>query len=170
MKKQSLLFIGLLMLIITSCGNFKNQRPIVDVERNIETSVDKLPRDTTVLIPVENSSFVGKLVVNPSGEIELNEISSSGTENLSKPQVKIIDNYIEVDCEKKAQELFVEWKEKHTKTIKKEIVTVSVPVERDFTFWESIFLWLGRVFALILFASLVVLATKINVPFLKSKR
>jgi PBP1b-binding outer membrane lipoprotein LpoB len=165
MKK--LLLITFLGLFLASCGNQKNYPTTVDVERNIETTVDELPRDTTVRIPTEKSSLIGKLVVDSSGKFQLNEISSSGTENVSKPRVKIVDNYIEVDCEKKAQELFVEWKEKHKHTKEKETVTVSVPVERELTFWEKAQIWMGRILALIIFAGIIILLTKINIPFLK---
>jgi hypothetical protein len=168
MKKY--LIISLIGFILISCSTSKTRPPVFTEESNIEVISNSLDRDTTFQIPEETSSFIGKLSVDSSGKFQLEEISSSGTENVSEPQVKIIENYIEVDCEKKAQELFLEWKENHKHTIETRTVTFPVPVERDFTFWESIFLWLGRIFALLLFASLVILATKINVPFLKPKR
>jgi len=67
---------------------------------------------------------------------------------LNPPGISIDGNVLSVDCESKAQELFATWKSNHTF----ETITEKVPyeVERDFTFFEKLFLVLGKILAVLI--------------------
>lgn len=163
MRKIALLILTLVLL--TSCG--AKGKYFTSATTAIETNVDVLERDTTFQIPEESNSMIAKLIA-VNGQVEMGQIVKSADSTSSvEPEVKIVDNYIHVDCHKKAQELFAKWKEKHkTKTITRKI-TDYVEVEREHTTFEKVSMWLGYIFMIAAFVSIVIVLTKIQNPFKK---
>jgi len=155
----------LILLMVTSCGGSKHA--IIEREnRTIEVIEHTLKRDTTIRIPESKSSITGKLIADSFGAITFNPIKSDSTEILAPPRIRIIDNYIEVDCHLKEQELFLEWQEKHKET--KEVIEIvtSHPVPADLSWAQEGLIWLGRIalISLLVFIVLVMMRLK-NSPF-----
>ncbi|WP_107039963.1 hypothetical protein [Brumimicrobium mesophilum] len=167
---QKLIYILLTLLILTSCGNSRNSGSTIISDKTTETTVDVLDRDTIFRIPQEKASLLAKLSTNSKGEISIeHQTVSNDSESLSDPVIKIVDNYIHVDCEKKAQELFAQWKETHKQTKVVQTITEYYPVEREMTTYETISIWMGRVFMLILLVSIILILAKVKNPFFNKK-
>ena len=163
MRKIAL--ISLIGLFLVSCGNNKTIHTVNSTD--VETHIDVLERDTIFQIPEESNSLIAKLIA-VNGQVQLDQVVKSADSTSSvQPEVKIVDNYIHVDCHKKAQELFAKWKEQHkTKTITREI-TDYVEVEREFTAFERVSMWLGYIFMIGALVSIIIILTKIINPIKK---
>lgn len=151
------LLISILSLFILSC---KTQKQIVETKTTETETTSRfekeIPRDTTLKTESEESSFVGALKVDSSGAISVVPTKvESGSNALQAPEVIIKNNTVYVDCQKDAEELFFEWKEKFirehkTTTIEKEI---PVLVKEDLSKWELTQIWLGRIFMFLITSS-----------------
>jgi len=167
---QNLILLFLTALLLTSCGNQKENSYKSTSETETETNVDVIEKDSTFKIPEEKTSFTGKLVVSPKGEITIQSPSmSTETESLNAPSVQIKDNEITVDCTKKAQELFASWKETHrkTKTIVTNTIEKQVDVPAEFSTFQTISMWGGWLLMLGLLISIVLIISKLKNPFKK---
>lgn len=161
---KNLVFI-LSLIFLISCGNQKrlmNERS--SVSKTSETLITETIRDTTLAIQAETSSLVLEIRVDSLGTVHIEEDSSYSSEHMNKPAAKIIDNKLHIDCESRARELFLQWKEKHsvTKDIEVRETVIEVPVERELTFMQELMIWLGRIFSLVLMALIVVIIIKIK--------
>ena len=155
----------LIVLLITSCGGYKHA--IVESKnRSIEVIEHTLHRDTIIRIPESVSSMTGKLIADSFGKISFETHKADSSEKLSPPRIRIIDNYIEVDCEIKEHELFLKWEEKHKETKELIEIVTSHPVAADLSWAQQGLIWLGRItlMALLVFIVLVIMRLK-NSPF-----
>lgn len=162
---RKIILILLALVFLTSCGT--KGKYFTSETNDVKTHIDVLERDTIFQIPEESNSLIAKLIT-VNGQVQLDQVVKSADSTSSvQPEVKIVDNYIHVDCHKKAQELFAEWKEQHkTKTITREI-TDYVEVEREFTAFERVSMWLGYIFMIGALVSIIIILTKIINPIKK---
>lgn len=155
----------MMSLALASCGKSKQVFENFNSESVHEsTIIEQIDRDTTFKMPEETSSAIIHATVQDDGTVQLNVLAQTSSESLNAPSLKPLGkNTFQVDCEKRAQELFAKWKEQHkTQTItkvKKE--KVMVPVERELTTWQNILLTLGWLFVGIILVFIGIVAYKI---------
>lgn len=156
---------AMMSLALASCGKSKQVFTAEShTERNERTEVIEHDRDTTFNIPAETSTALIQATVQDDGSVQLNIIAQTSSESLDAPVLKPIgNNMFQVDCEKRAQELFAEWKERHeTKTIEVlKTETIAVPVERELTFWQETLIFLGWLVVIALVVIVGIVAYKI---------
>ena len=154
MKKYISFITICFLLLVGALASCKSASvPMPTTETNKTVTITETVHDTVFKIEKDNSYYEaylecvnGKVVIN--GAIS-NTISKNGV--LQPPKVIIKDNYIKVDCEVKAQELFAQWKSKYIQELTETTNTVPVEVDRGPTFFQELQIWLGRIFlALIL--------------------
>lgn len=129
MKKGLKILMALASItFLVSCGCSKEVLPPIEVKEKVIT-VTEVIHDTIYQVPADTSSFIGEIKVDSTGEISLVELKSTeGKSSVKKPKVKMIDNYVYVDCETEAQELFKQWKVQYKSEHSTEIKEVPVPV------------------------------------------
>jgi hypothetical protein len=167
-----LIFVSVVSL--TACKGVSevppNSKEVHTTERIVETI-----RDTVFRIEADTSYYKawleapqppkirGKL---PKGElntlgknalpkITLREISKKGGKHLKPPTVRIKDNVLTVNCEAEAQELFAQWKEKHTEQLTRKTETIYVPVDKPPSHWQMFQIWCGRILMGLLLLALI---------------
>ena len=125
-------FVLFAMLLVTSCNSSK---PVV-IKTKTETTktVTETVHDTVFKIEKDSSSYKA-LIECINGKPKIKDVvhSKSG-KNLKPPKVSLKGNYIQVDCEVKAQELFAQWKSKFIQEINK---TQTPVVVYKLTFWQE---------------------------------
>lgn len=154
----SLLFV---LALVTSC---KPTKEVVYVDRNVEVKVIETIHDTVFTTKPDSSRFTADLVVDSSGNITLNNTTTINGDKLNAPVVGIKNNKLTVDCRAEAEELFFQWKEKYESTNKSETVREPVPypvnVEKELTWFQRTFIWLGVIFTLLLTIAAVALVVR----------
>jgi hypothetical protein len=131
-------------LAFTSCRTVK---PVVVKEKETEIITETV-RDT-VFETKADSSFYRAYIECIEGKPALKKPVQKAGNYLKPPKVNITpDNILEVDCEARAQELFAQWKEKHT--LKQASKEVPVTVKEPLSGWQNFQIWAGRLFLLLL--------------------
>lgn len=108
--------------------------------------VTQILRDTILKIEKDNSYYQALL------ECQNNKVVLKKQEKIQQgkivhaPKVTLKNNVLAVDCEARAQELFVQWKEKHK--IENTVITKYIEVEKNLSFWQELQIWCGRLFIL----------------------
>jgi hypothetical protein len=150
---KNVLFIGFALstiFAISSCGCHK------EVVNNETVRIEKETiHDTVIVVKADSSHLYGQLNCDSLGNIELTNTHAESGTMLNAPKVRIVDNKIYVDCESKAQELFLQWKEKYISGISTRTKLIQVP--QDFSTWQLIQIWLGRIFIILLIVAAVAL-------------
>ncbi|SIT25607.1 hypothetical protein SAMN05421786_11538 [Chryseobacterium ureilyticum] len=149
------LFIGALV----SCKARKPSPPAV-IENTKETIITV--RDTIFKVDAD-SSYYQAYIECVNGTPVLNETTNTKNNSkpgivLDKPKVKITGELLTVQCDKKAQALFKQWREVYIKEHEQKPIYVEIPVhvETPLNWFQNVQIWLGRIFLfLIAIVSLV---------------
>jgi hypothetical protein len=143
------LFVVLITLLV-SCGS---RKPVVVQNETINTkTITETVKDTIFVIEKDSSSYRALLDCLDGKVVVKNVTQAEPGRNLKSPKVRIENNQLEVDCEARAQELLVQWKEKNqnNETIK----TIEVPVVTNVLTWFQ----QTQIYGCWLFGSIVMLA------------
>lgn len=139
-------------LLLMGCSNTKqaiNLQP-TSVEK-VTRTVEDIKRDTILVVEADQSQYVAELAVEGNKIVVKDaNIKRSKQKVLQPPKVQLQGNRLIVDCSVEAQQLFFEWKEQYIKehTVKEIKIPVAVPLE--LSVWQSMQIWLGRIFLLLL--------------------
>lgn len=150
MKKNIL--ITLFVLLMIGCKTI--QQPTEQIQEVKTKTITELVRDTIVTVKADSSFYKAWIdCVNDKPIIVnkpvVNADKKAGT-YLKVPKVTLKKGVLQVDCEAKAQELFLRWKEKHIKEQKEVVKTITLPPElipRPLTWWQKLWMGLGKVLA-----------------------
>lgn len=150
MKKQIL--IAVLVLLVVGC---KTIQPTGERQEVKTKTITELVRDTIVTVKADSSFYkawidcVGnKPIINPLTP-KRRRTQKAGS-YLKVPKATLKNNVLRVDCEAKAQELFLKWKEKHIKEQKEVVKTITLPpklIPKPLTWWQKFWIGLGKVLA-----------------------
>ena len=103
----------------------------------------------TVFITEKDSSAYQALLECQNGKVVIKEVTKAKAgKHLNAPKVKLKDNVLKCDCEAEAQELLAHWKSKNT--VKATIVEKPVLIDRPFTQWQTLQMWLGKIALLLI--------------------
>ena len=134
---------------VVSCKAVKPRAPVV-IQNTRE--VIKTIRDTVYRVEADSSYYEayidcikGKPVLRET--LQTQKQSKPGV-ILEKPKVNINNGLLQVDCNKKAQELFKQWQETYIKDTTQIPIYIDQPVftEKPLTWFQKMQIWLGRIF------------------------
>lgn len=127
------LVIGVLLLLGLGCNAPK---PMV-VEHTItkEVKVTEKIHDTVVKVAKDFSYYKAYLECK-NGEVKIRDetVQTKPGRNLKSPEVSLQNNTLLIDCEQKAHDLFIQWKEKHIKETSQRTIPYKV---NELTFWQQ---------------------------------
>lgn len=138
--------------MVVSCSVTKPLPPVV-IENTRE--ITKTIRDTIFKIEADSSYYEayidcinGKPVIEET--IKTQNKSKPGV-ILEKPKVNINNGLLQVDCNKKAQELFAQWQEVYIKEHEQKPIYLDKPVyvDKPLSWFQTLQIWLGRIFLFI---------------------
>lgn len=136
------------MMLFVSCGSNKqavNLQPTVT--ESVTTTVEEIKRDSTLVVEADKSQYVAELAIQGNKIVVKDaNIKRSKNKALQPPKVQLQGNKLTVDCTIEAQELFFEWRDKFIKEFKVKEIKIPVPVPLELSWWQSMQIWLGRVF------------------------
>lgn len=123
---------------------------------NVTTTkeVQEVIRDT-VFVVEKDSSFYKAYIECVNGKPILKNPKASPGKKLKEPKVKLNGNELQVDCQKEAQKLFYQWKERYIKENSQKEVRIPYAVPAQFTHFQVVQLWLGRIFLFLILLLLV---------------
>lgn len=158
MKKALIYWFGFLffLLLATSCKS-KVPKPIV-IEKTKTVTVTETLRDT-VLVTEKDSSYYKAYIECINNKPVLKNPNTIPGKNLKSPKVKLNGNQLNVSCEQEAQEMFFAWKEKFLSEITNEQIPIEVPAQ--FTDWQIVLMWCGRLFLLLFLIPIIYFIIKI---------
>lgn len=148
MKHNFFFFIVFISLVLLSCASKRDTEPVVIT--NTKETV-KTIRDTTYVIE-SDSTFYNAYIECVNGKPILKEPKTKGStkkdSGLQDPKVKLVGNQLTVECEKKAQQLYKQWRETYLKEHEQTPIYIDKPVEveKPLTFWQKTQIWFGRIF------------------------
>jgi hypothetical protein len=151
MKKSIYSLIMLLFLVSCHTTKTKPQNIVVSAHTTKE-----IVRDTIYLIKADTSSYTASLKVDTNGMIKIDNIMNTDSGKYVKvPKVKIKNNKLEVDCYAEAQALYKQWIEQHQFDTKVETKIRTIKIEKPYPWYDTVFLWISRIFLLIAIIGLV---------------
>ncbi|KGO89740.1 hypothetical protein [Flavobacterium suncheonense] len=122
--KAKLFFSCLLFSLLLAVGCTSSKPVVVETKTEVTKTVTETVHDTVFQIEKDSSSYKA-LIECVNGKPKIKEvIQSYAGKNLKPPKVNLKGNYIEIDCETRAQKLFAQWKSKYIK----ELHTTQTPV------------------------------------------
>ncbi len=146
-----------LLLLLLSCRSTK--QPIL-TSKQARTIIKEIPRDSTVTIAADRSSFRAELITDQTGKVAIKQVlNKQAGKRTQAPQVHLADGLLQVDCLCDSANIYLNWKEKHITDMLKE--TVFVPTEKPMSSWQQTQIWLGRSL-MILLGGLFLLLTLSN--------
>ncbi|RQO37944.1 hypothetical protein DBR39_13740 [Chryseobacterium sp. KBW03] len=138
--------------MVVSCSVRKPIPPVV-IENTKE--ITKTIRDTIYKVEADNSYYEAYIdCINGKPVIR----ETTKTQNKSKPgvileipKVNINNGLLQVDCNKKAQELLKQWQEVYIKEHEQKTIYLDNPVYVDnpLAWYQTVQIWLGRIFLFI---------------------
>lgn len=143
------LFFVLIIGTVVSCATRKPIEPVVITNTK---EITHTVRDTVYQIEADQSLYQayiecvnGKPVLKNTPETKSN---SKAGKSLDQPKATINGNLLNIECNKKAEELFKQWKETYIKEQEQKPIYVPQPVYKDkpLTLWQKSQIWLGRIF------------------------
>lgn len=150
MKKQIL--IVFLVLLLIGCKTI--QKPTEQTQEVKTKTITELVRDTIVTVKADSSFYKAWIdCVNDKPIIVNKPIVSTNKKAgnyLKVPKATLKNNVLRIDCEAKAQELFLKWKEKHIKEQKEVVKTITLPpklIPKPLTWWQKLWIGLGKISA-----------------------
>jgi hypothetical protein len=145
----SFLFLFVVLVgTLTACKSTSVSLPTkTEVTNTITTK--EVVRDT-IFETKKDSSYYKAWLDCQDGKVRIiDEPKTVKGKYLKPPKVIIKDNYLSVDCEAEAQKLFAQWKDIYKIENTQSIITNTVEVERQLTWWQSFQIWCGRIFIVI---------------------
>lgn len=131
--KLGCLFFVLTIMLVSCVG----KKPVV-VQNT--TTTEKIITETihdTILRIEKDSASYNALLDCIDGKVIIKYVTQAEPgRTLKSPKVRIADNTLQVDCEAKAQELFLRWKSTYITEHKQEIKEVPV-VTNILTWWQQ---------------------------------
>lgn len=146
MKKIYFLAVVFFMMLLAS--GCKSSKPVViETKTEVVKTVTETVHDTVFKIEKDSSSYKA-LIECINGKPKIKEVVSvKPGKNLKPPSVSIKGDYIQIDCEVRAHELFAQWKSKFVQEIQKTNTPVKV---NELTFWQELQIKLFRFLLLLL--------------------
>ncbi|GAQ15436.1 hypothetical protein MODO_3132 [Myroides odoratimimus] len=144
----SIVFMVLAIMLSVSCGSNKQAVSLQPtVTESVTTTVEEVKRDTTLVVEADRSSYVAELAIQ-GNKIVVKDANIKRSKNkvLQPPKVQLVNNKLTVDCTLEAQSLFFEWRDKYIKENKVKEIKIPVPVPLELSWWQSLQIWMGRVF------------------------
>ena len=156
MKAIPMSMVGIL-LFLTACGGVKKvQEPIYITKTE---TIKEVVHDTVFKIEKQTSQAVYSIdCPEPGSKPVLKSLSKSSSKDMDTPKVVLKDHTLVVDCESKAQELFLQWKERYVTTHSLE--QKPIYIEHPLKWWQKALMWVG---------GLAILAIILDIP-LKIKK
>lgn len=148
MKRNFFFFIVFISLVLLSCASKRATEPVVIT--NTKETV-KTIKDTTYVVKAD-STFYNAYIECVNGKPVLKEPVTKGSakkeSGLQTPKVNLVGNQLTVECEKKAQELYKQWRETYIKEHEQTPVYIKTPVEvvKPLSWWQKTQIWFGRIF------------------------
>lgn len=165
--KRVLFFFSIIVyfsLVLVAC---KSKQPLEPVTIETTKVITQIERDTIFKKEADSSFYFayvdcvnGKPVLRePQPKQDSAAPKSKAGKNLEVPKVNLTGNKLEVNCEQKAQELFLKWKETHTQ--EKEKITVPVYIEKEFKWYHQGLMWIGGIAILLIGIGITLKFTKL---------
>jgi hypothetical protein len=113
------IFLLAIIIILSSCTVKKKftsdavRDSIVIVKDSIRVEIREVVRDTTILLPADSSMVRALLECDSLGQVRIKEISELRAGLKSTPKIKIIDNYIELECKVDSQQIYLYWQDRY---------------------------------------------------------
>lgn len=152
-KFISVLIVGIL---IASCRSIQSVPESTTIEKTVY--VKDVIHDTLVVTKSDSSSAKFKLQVDSLGKISIRSLEDyTAGRSLLIPKAKIINNTLTIDCQKQAEELFIQWKTQLRDSVYKTVVNKPQKIiykSVNLSFWQSLQIWLGRAFILVFILAL----------------
>ena len=167
------LFILIFSALLFSCNTAKQIVAQPSVERTITTYV--VPKDTIIGVKADTASIAAKLIADSNGKITVSKIvavkktvlpsgkvftetnySTPKNARALQPVVTIDDdNNLSVDCFCDTAAIAFRYNQIN-KTDSSTITLPPVIIEKKFTRWQSIQLWAGRIFLILLLVLIII--------------
>ncbi|WP_395060004.1 hypothetical protein [Flavobacterium sp.] len=169
MKNSIKGLLSFLFLFVVLVGTFTACKSTnVPVPTNTETTKEvntKVVLRDTIFKTKQDSSYYKAWLECQNNKVVIKTKSEAQRGNyLKEPKVIIKDNYLTVDCEAEAQKLFAQWKDVYTLENQSKTITITVPVERQLTWWQKFQIWCGRIFLIIGLVSVIKFLLKFYKP------
>lgn len=169
MKNSIKSLLSFLFLFVVLVGTFTACKSTnVPLPTNTETTKEvdtKIVLRDTIFKTEKDSSYYKAWLECQEGKVVIKSKPQLTKGNyLKPPKVQLKDNYLTVDCEAEAQKLFAQWKDVYKLENKTTIVTNTVLVERQLTWWQKFQIWCGRIFITYVIYSIIKLILKIYKP------
>jgi hypothetical protein len=129
----------LVLIILASCGSNK---PVVMQDKN--TTITETLHDTVVKIEKDSSSLKALLECQNGKVVVKNIVQSESGRTLKSPEVQIVDNVLNVDCETPAQKIVIQYKNITKSTVIRITNTLYTNI---LTFWQKLQIWGFRIYA-----------------------
>lgn len=140
---------GFVLLLLVGCKS-TNLPPDTN-NTNTTTTITEVVHDTIFRVEKDSSYYQALLECQGNKVVIKKPPVIRHSRSILPPKVSITENNVlEVDCETKAQELFAEWKSKHTTKEKQTTITRHIRVPRELNFFQKSQIWLGRIFLMVL--------------------
>lgn len=129
--------IGCLFFVLTILVSCAGNKPVVvQNATTVEKIITETVHDTVLQVEKDSASYAALLeCINGKAKVK-DVLRTEPGRTLKSPKVRIADNLLEVDCEAKAQELFIQWKSKYILEHKQDVVKVPV-VTNELTWWQE---------------------------------
>lgn len=168
MKRIAIVLLSLFclanILMLFSCKTKQIVQPTKVVTNTIEKVVTKTERDTTFIVEADSSYYKAWIECRDGKPILRNPTSQHGKSNLQPPKVSLDDKgQLDVECATENLELKARIKELVTELNNTTSSTEYIPVEveKELTFFQNLFIKLGKVFGVILLGIVGYVAFKI---------
>lgn len=132
--KLSCCLLFVLTMILVSCAG---KKPVV-VQNTTTTQkvITETVHDTVLRIEKDSSSYNALLECINSRVVIKDVMQTEPGRTLKSPKVRIAGNVLQVDCEARAQELFLQWKSTYVTEKTQEVRQVPV-VTNVLTWWQK---------------------------------
>lgn len=159
--KRIVYLLGCLFVLVAlvSCVSSK---PTIQDEKI--TRITETVHDTIFKIEKDSSALAALLECQNGKVVVKNIIESSSGRTLKSPKIKLSDNILKVDCEARAQEVLAHYKDTHEQLYSYKIQTLTKEVEKQLSWWQTLEIWCGRLFLLILIGYTIKFLIKIYKP------
>ena len=160
---RTLLVLFALCTAIYSCSTSKQVAqppPQVGTVTKEVVTIKETVHDTLFLVPADTAKYQAQLDVSDKGIVSVGKVintakptaTNTTTRATKAPAVQLTaNNLLNITCFCDSLGIYYQYKQHDTTTVSKEVITLPpVEVEKKFTFWQKVQLWLGRILILIL--------------------
>lgn len=164
--KVLLTFLFLFVVLVGTLVSCKSASvfPPTKTETSSTVTIKEVVRDTVFETQKDSSYYKAWLECQEGKVVIKSKPKKTKGKYLEPPKVIIKDNYITVDCEAEAQKLFAQWKDIYRATNLQTVITNTVEVERQLTWWQKFQIWCGRIFLIVGLVSLIKFLLKFYKP------